>query len=256
MGLMKRNNKIENNPKSQYLQKYKIIRALDAPFDYVEAYKSLRTNLNFISSASGIKSILITSAVPSESKSTVAINLAITLADNGSSVIVVECDLRKPELCKYLRVTSKGNGLSSVLAGNISLEESIINVEKFGISVLLGGTVPPNPSELLNNIRMQELIQTLKQKYDYVILDAPPVAVVTDAAVVGRMADGAILVVRSRFAPVKTIRLAKQRLEAVNIKVLGAVITHFNAKATQWRSGYNNYKGYEYNYANDKNHSE
>lgn len=232
---------------SQGTQKVQTILTKDAPFPYIEAYKTLRTNLDFVSSANGIKSILVTSAIPEETKSTTAINLAITLAESNYSVIVVECDLRKPTLRKYLKLERGKKGLSSLLSAGLAPDECIVNVDSLGISVIHAGTVPPNPSELLNQERMRELIEVLKQSYDYVILDAPPITVVTDAAIVGRMADGALLVVRSRFAPTKTIRLAKERLQAVNVKVLGAVITCFDVKKSGWKSGYD-YERYEYGY--------
>lgn len=233
--------------KKQSGQKFLSVLAKDAPFPYVEAYKTLRTNLDFVSSASGARSILITSAVPEESKSTTAINLALTLAKGNYAVILVECDLRKPILRQYLRLGRGTRGLSAFLSSNATLEDCVIPVESLGISIIHAGAIPPNPSELLNQNRMKELIDALKERYDYVILDAPPITVVTDAAVVGRMADGALLVVRSKYAPTQTVRLAKQRLEAVNVKVLGAVLTRFAPKKSGWRSGYN-YEGYEYGY--------
>lgn len=219
-----------------------------SPFAFVEAYKTLRTNLDFVSSASGAKCILITSAVPDESKSTTAINLALTLAGDGHSVIVVECDLRKPILRKYIRVPRGGKGLSALLSGNATLDECVNALPEYGIHLIHSGAIPPNPSELLNQDRMRDLIEHLKEQYDYVLLDAPPVTVVTDAAVVGRMADGALLVIRSRFAPARTIRLAKQRLDTVNVKVLGAVLTRFDLKKSGWRGGYD-YDGYAYGYS-------
>lgn len=223
------------------------VAAKNTPFAYTEAFKSLRTNLGFLSSVSGVRSILITSALPEESKSTTAINLAITLAGGGHSVVLVESDLRKPVLRKYLKRELGQAGLAAYLAGTVSLEECIVSVPELGISVIGAGVIPPNPSELLNSVRMQELVELLKANFDYVLLDAPPVTVVTDAAVVGRMTDGAILVVRSKFASARTIRLAKSRLEAVGIRVLGGVLTRFDMKKSGWRRGYN-YKQYEYGY--------
>lgn len=238
MGMAKQGKNAKHTPKFQNTAKLQSVLDRNAPFMFVEAYKTLRTNLDFVSSASKAKSIVVTSALPEESKSTTSINLALTLAGSGHSVVIVECDLRKPTLRRYLTLERGTKGLSSLLSGSATLEECLLKVESLGISVIHAGTIPPNPSELLNQERMRELIQTLKQHFDYVILDAPPVTVVTDAAVVGRMADGALLVVRSQYAPAKTVRLAKQRLEAVNVKILGAVLTRFNVKKSGWRSGY------------------
>ena len=153
--------------------------------------------------------------------------------------------MRKPSLRKYLAVGRRQKGLSAILTANAGIEECIVEVENMGIHVIHAGAIPPNPSELLNQERMKKLIETLKERYDYVILDAPPAAVVTDAVIVGRMVDGVLLVVRSRFAPARTVRLVRQRLESVNINILGVVLTRFDDKRAGWRSGYQ-YGGYEY----------
>lgn len=216
-------------------------------FHYAEAFKSLRTNLDFVTSGVGAKCILVTSAVQDESKTTTVISLARTLSGGGKTALIVECDLRKPSLRKYLKLGRETGGLSNVLSGQSDLNSSIIKKENLGISVICAGEIPANPSELLNQKQMGYVIAELKRQYDYIILDTPPVTVVTDAAVVGRMADGALLVVRSKFASAKTVQLAKQRLESVNIEILGAVLTRFDIKNSGWRYGYD-YKRYTYNY--------
>ena len=227
--------------------KFVSVAAKETPFAYVEAYKSLRTNIGFLSNVSGVRSILISSAIPMESKSTTAINLAITLAGSGHSVVLVECDLRKPVLRKYLKRELGQTGLAAYLAGLVTLDDCIVDLSDLGISVIGAGVVPPNPSELLNTLRMQELVELLKHNFDYVILDAPPVTVVTDAAVVGRLTDGALLVVRSKFASARTVRQAKAKLENVGIRILGGVLTRFNMRKSGWRAGYD-YNQYEYGY--------
>ena len=242
---------IKKKNRTKHSTRFRSILDKNAPFGFVEAYKDLRTNLDFVSSVSGVKSILITSALPDESKSTTAINLALALAENHHSVVLVECDLRKPILRRYLKLERATKGLTTILSGNATLEDCIIHLKDSGISVITSGMIPPNPSELLNQKGMETLIKELKRHYDYVLLDTPPITVVTDAAVVGRMADGALLVVRSKFTQAKTVRLAKQRLDAVNIKILGAVLTRFNARKSGWRTGYD-YSSYEYGYGQNK----
>ena len=231
--------------------KFVSVAAKDTPFAYVEAYKSLRTNLGFLTRISGVRSILITSAVPEESKSTTALNLAITLADSGHSVVLVECDLRKPVLRKYLKRELGQTGLASYLAGLVTLDDCIVDLPDLRFSVIGAGVVPPNPSELLNTLRMQELVELLKQNYDYVLLDAPPVTLVTDAAVVGRLTDGAVLVVRSKFASARLVRQAKTKLEAVGVRILGGVLTRFDMRKSGWLGGYD-YKNYEYGYGQSR----
>lgn len=229
------------------------VAAKDTPFAYVEAYKSLRTNLGFLSKVHEARSILITSALPDESKSTTAINLAITLASDGNSVVLVECDLRKPVLRRYLKRELGQTGLGSYLAGLVNLEDCVFDLPDLGISVISAGVVPPNPAELLSSPAMAELVEVLKKNYDYVLLDAPPVTVVTDAAVVGRAADGALLVVRSRYASARIVQQAKTKLENVGIRVLGGVLTRFDIRKSGWRGGYYyNYKNYEYGYGQNR----
>ena len=228
------------------------VAAKDTPFAYTEAYKALRTNLGFLTNVSGIRSVLITSAVPDESKSTTAINLAITLASSGKSVVLVECDLRKPVLRKYLKREMGQGGLATYLAGLVGLEDCIVELNDLGISVIGAGVIPPNPSELLNSDRMSGLIEVLKRNFDYVLLDAPPVTVVTDAAVVGPKTDGALLVIRSKFASARMVRQAKSRLESVGVRILGGVLTRFDMRKSRWRGGYD-YKNYEYGYGLNRN---
>jgi len=223
------------------------VSSQDAPFAYTEAFKSLRTNIGFLTNVNNVRSILITSAVPEESKSTTAVNLAITLADGGHRVVLVECDLRKPVLRKYLKRELAQSGLAAYLAGLVGLDDCIAQVPELGISVIGAGVVPPNPSELLNSPRMSELLELLKKDYDYILLDAPPVTLVTDAAIVGRLTDGALLVVRSKFASSRTIRQAKAKLENVGIRILGGILTRFDMRKSGWMGGYT-YTNYEYGY--------
>lgn len=240
------NLKGKNKKNQKSSRKLQIVASPDAPFAYVEAYKSLRTNLKFIANTSGARSFVITSAVPEESKSNSAINLAITLAMDGQNVILVDCDLRKPVLHKYMKSARGRKGLTNVLAGEAELESCITKLKDVNISTLIAGTVPPNPSEILSSTAMAEVIERLKEHYDYVILDAPPVSVVTDAAILGGMVDGALLVVRSKYASIDAIKLAKQKLDEVGVKIFGVVLTRYNAKASNKKTGYSYSYGYEY----------
>ena len=236
--------KKKTNPKSS--RKLQIVASPEAPFSYVEAYKSLRTNLKFIANTSGARSFVITSAVPEESKSNTAINLAITLAMDGQNVVLVDCDLRKPVLHKYMKGTKGRKGLTNVLAGEVDLESCIAIFKDVNISALVAGTIPPNPSELLSSQAMADVIEKLKEHFDYVILDAPPVSVVTDAAILGNLVDGAIFVIRSKYAPLDAVKLAKQKLEEVGVKIFGAVITRYDVKKSNKKTGYSYSYGYEY----------
>lgn len=235
----------KDNVRLKKAQRFRSILDKNVSFAYVEAFKTLRTNLDFVTSYSEVRSIMVTSALPEESKSTTVLNLAVALAENKYSVIVIEGDLRKPTFQKYLKLKNTTKGLSSLLSPGTDINECITDVEELGISVIHAGLIPPNPSELLAKDRMRVVIEILKQRYDFVIIDTPPMGVVTDAAVVGQVCDGALLIVRSRFTQTKTIRLAKQRLESVGIKILGAILTRYNAKKSGWQSGYT-YSDYKY----------
>ncbi len=236
----------KNNAKHRSSANFLIAAGGDIPFNYVEAFKSLRTNLNFISATEKINTLILTSAIPGEGKSNTAINLAITLAEDNKSVVVVDCDLRKPSLNRYLKLGHNFKGVTDILTGTANVEDALIQFEDLGIHVLTAGAVPPNPSEMLSAEPMQKLVADLKEAFDYVILDTPPVSVVTDAAILGRYADGAILCVRSNFAPKETVQLAKERLTAVGVRILGVVLTGFDAKNDAKSSAYS--YAYEYEY--------
>ncbi|MBQ1663324.1 MAG: CpsD/CapB family tyrosine-protein kinase [Clostridia bacterium] len=232
--------------KRQSSADFMIASGNDVPFNYVESFKSLRTNLNFIAATEKLNTFILTSAIPGEGKSNTAINLAITLAEDSKSVVVVDCDLRKPSLNRYLKLGRNFKGVTDILTGNATVEDALIQFEDLGIHVLTAGAVPPNPSEMLSAEPMQKLVEDLKAAFDYVILDTPPVSVVTDAAILGRYADGALLCVRSDFAPKETVQLAKERLTAVGVRILGVVLTGFDAKNDHKSSAYSYTYEYEY----------
>lgn len=223
------------------------------PFNYREAYKSLRTNVKFIASTEHANSFVITSALQMESKSNVSTNLSITLAEEGKKVILVDCDFRKPTIHRYLKKIRGKNGITNILLDECSINRAIIHDKDLNIDILTVGTIPPNPTELLSSKKMQELIQSLKDKYDYVIIDTPPVSVVTDAAIIGGLVDGAFLVVRSGYAPVDMVQLAKKKLEDVNVKIFGTILSRFDTKEVGKKSGYYySYNDYYYSYDRNK----
>lgn len=217
----------------------------NAPWNYVEAHKSLRTNLNFVSLDKQYRKILITSSIPKEGKSGLVINLGISLAENGSKVLVVDCDLRKPMLYKYLRI-QHGSGLTNLLAGEDTPENVIQTIPSCGFDFLDAGLTPPNPVELLGSTVFKEMIEELSSKYDYMIFDTPPVGIVTDAAVLSMITDGVIFVIRQKFAALDQIHLAKSNLEAVKADIIGTVLNDYDAAGTTKKGGY--YYNYSYDY--------
>ena len=222
----------------------------DAPFQFVEAYKSLRTNLEFLSSAGNCKTILITSSVPEEGKTNVAVNLAMTIAASGKRVVLVDCDLRKATISRYLRIPRNHAGLTNVITSKDegALAAALVRVKDFGITVLTAGTIPPNPTELLSAPMAEKIFTSLQKAFDYVIVDTPPVSLVTDAAVLCRMADGVLLVVRPGVT-IQSAQLSKKNLEAVNAHILGVVMNGYNGKQSGRRDGYS--YAYSYSYYNE-----
>lgn len=218
----------------------------DAPFQFVEAYKSLRTNLEFLSASSGCKVILITSSVPEEGKSNVAINLATTMAAGGKKVVLVDGDLRKGSLSRYLHLNRSRPGISNVVANQCTLADALVRFKNVQFTLLPVGPLPPNPSEMLATPAVEALFKGLREYYDYVIVDTPPVSVVTDAAVMCRFADGAILVVRPGVTTTQGAQLSKKNLEAVHAHILGVVLNGYDAKRAGHKDGY--YYSYSYDY--------
>ncbi len=225
----------------------------DAPFQFVEAYKSLRTNLEFLSSAGNCKTILITSSVPEEGKTNVAVNLAMTIAASGKRVVLVDCDLRKATISHYLRIPRNHAGMTNVITSKDegALAAALVRVKDSGITVLTAGTIPPNPTELLSAPMTEKIFASLQKAFDYVIVDTPPVSLVTDAAVLCRMADGVLLVVRPGVTTIQSAQLSKKNLEAVNAHILGVVMNGYNGKQSGRRDGYSYAYSYSY-YDEDK----
>ncbi len=223
----------------------------NAPFQFSEAYKSLRTNIEFLSAADDCKTIMVTSSVPNEGKSNVAINLAITLADSGKRVVLVDCDMRKSTISRYLHIPRDHMGLTNIITGKecTPLANAMVNYKDLGIVVMPVGTRPPNPAELLATKAVESTFDALKQVYDYIIVDTPPVSVVTDAAVLCKYVDGVLLVVRPGITTIQGAQLSKKNLEAVNARILGVVMNGYNVKKAGKKDGY--YYSYSYEYNSD-----
>lgn len=188
-----------------------------------EAFRHLRTNLQFVDVDRPVKAIVITSSVPDEGKSTTAVNLAIAFAEMGRRVLLIEADLRRPRVADYLGLEG-AVGLSNVLAGQVVVDDAIQPWGEYDLHVLPSGFVPPNPSELLGSRNMAALLTRLRAEFDIILLDTPPLLPVTDAAVVATHADGAVLVARSGKTAQARVRTALASLRAVDSRVLGCVL--------------------------------
>ena len=221
--------------------------ASNMSFAASEAYKLLRTNLMFsFSGSEECRIIGMTSSFRGEGKSLTSINLAYTLAETRKKVLLIEGDMRLPTAAQRLRLRS-APGLSNLLVGISSLRESVqsydVAVEEdvtISVDVLVSGDIPPNPSELLGSERMQALLAALRERYEYIVFDLPPVTAVTDALVASKLVDGMVVVVRNNHAVRGALAETIRQLKLVDARILGFA---FNG-ATESGSGY--YKGKKY----------
>ncbi|NLG55328.1 MAG: polysaccharide biosynthesis tyrosine autokinase [Rhodococcus sp.] len=207
-----------------------------------ESFRELRTNLQFLQVDNPPRVIIVTSALPNEGKSTTAVNLALALVESGKSVCLVEGDLRKPRVSKYLGLIGSV-GLSNVLAGAAKIDD-LLQETPAGLKVLASGPIPPNPSELLGSQAAREVLTKLREQFDYVIVDASPLLPVTDAVVLTALADGAVVVARYGATTRDQLTRAVENLRSVNAKILGTILTMTPAR------GKNAYE-YRYYYESD-----
>lgn len=211
-----------------------------------EAYRVLRTNIQFSSVDNPLKTIVVTSAGPGEGKTTTIANLAITFAQSGSKTLLIDGDLRKPRLHKHFGF-SNDSGITTILARRENYTKHLHEGPVENLHVLVSGPVPPNPSELLSSNSMKQLIVSLKEDYDMVLIDAPPVGTVTDAAILSTLVDGTILVASSGHVEIEAIQRARDLLDKVNANIIGVVLNKL-AKNAQG----NYYYYYYYYYGEDE----
>lgn len=188
-----------------------------------EIYRTLRTNIKFASFDKNIKTIVFTSAGPNEGKSTIIANLAVTLCQTGSKVLLLEGDLRNPTVHRMLDVPN-GFGLTNILVNNGSYKDFRQHTVLEGLNVITSGPKPPNPAELLGSDRMKSFLNEVKEDYDYILVDSPPVVVVTDAALLSSICDGVILVLGSGEVIIEGAIKAKDLLVNVKANIIGTVL--------------------------------
>lgn len=189
-----------------------------------EAFRSLRTNLKFIDAENPASVFAVTSAMPSEGKTTTAANLAIALAEDDTRVVIIDADLRRPRLDEVMGIEG-AVGLTDVLIGRVELDDATQPWGEGALSVIPAGRVPPNPSELLGSRAMKELLASLATSYDYVLLDAPPLLPVTDAAVLSKLTDGIVLLAAAGKSRRTSLMKATADLEHIGARILGIVVT-------------------------------
>jgi len=219
-----------------------LVTALSPHASRVEAFRVLRTNMQFVGVDRSSKVFVVSSSLPEEGKTTTAANLAITLSQGGHRTALVECDLRRPRVASILEAES-AVGVTTVLVGRLTLDQAMQTHEATGLDVLTSGAIPPNPSELLQSKAMASLLTELRSRYDMVIIDAPPLLPVTDATLLAAQADGTLLVVRHGRTTKEQLAHAVDRLAQVDAPVVGVVLNM--VRNHRGRSGY----GYGYGYA-------
>ncbi|MDE3091807.1 MAG: CpsD/CapB family tyrosine-protein kinase [Chloroflexota bacterium] len=200
-----------------------------------EAYRTLRTNLEFSSLDKAIRSMVVTSAAPEEGKSTTLANLAVTIAQAGKKVILVDCDLRRPSLHQLFEARSAPGFTDMMRDDTLMSKPPLQETRVANLRLLASGTLPPNPSELLASRRMSEVIAALQALADMVLFDAPPIVAVTDAAVLASKVDAALLVVSAGKTKRDHAKKAKALLEKVNAHLIGTVLNNVKGEAGMYQ---------------------
>lgn len=207
-----------------------------------EAFRTLRTNLLFAQAADDLRVVLVTSSAPGEGKTTTAANLAVTFAQQGLNVLLIDGDLRRPRL-HHVFDLGREPGLSEMILGQSELDGTVRETRVQGLTLLTTGTLPPSPAELLGSPKMRAMMTTLRGLYDIVVIDSPPVHVAADAAVLSTLSDGVVLVVRSGQTEREAAQQAVRQLSSVGARILGTVINDPQGQAAKY-GGYYSYANY------------
>ncbi len=231
-------------------------------FKVEEAYKSIRANITFSLMKKGCKRIVLTSSVAGEGKTTTTLNLAVSFAQAGQRVLLIDGDLRKPKVHQYFGI-SNTPGLTDYLGSTVSAAKadrvdlfSIVHTTEFdNLSVICSGTIPPNPAEILSSEPMAEFLDDVSKDFDYIIIDTPPINIVSDALPLIRESDGVVLVIRYNQSTHPEVEKAIAALEFIDAKVLGFIVNFVETKSggkynygkySRYRYGYGGYGGYGY----------
>lgn len=232
-------------------EKRRHILSSDSPFVIAEAYRTARTNLMFALATSDKKIVVITSANPGEGKSTSCVNLGITLSEMGASVLIIDADLRKPTINKLLEIKQK-NGLSNLLGGFCNINDAINSNVRENLDVIVSGPIPPNPAELLASDIMVKLIAVLNDHYDYILIDTPPINMVSDSQLMNSIVSGIMFIVKEGETTHPDIKKALRSISLAKGKVLGFLKVNCNAKGGKARGYRYNYYSYSYSQKDDK----
>lgn len=222
-----------------------LITHLAPKSNFSESYRSIRTSLLLSGSAPDLRAIIVTSPLPSEGKTVTVSNLAVTLAQTGKRVLVIDADLRKPRMHRIFRMRNL-TGLTNFLTTGVELKELVKATEIPNLYLITSGPVPPNPAELLGSDKMFKLLETLKGNFAYILIDTPPILAVTDALVLGPAIDGFVIIVWGDKTPRDALKQARDTLEMTKIKTLGVIINNLNVHkhGSYYKSYYYKYQHY------------
>lgn len=215
---------------------------MEDEYSYSESIKTLRTNIRF--SGNGINVIMFTSALPGEGKSDTAFSLARSLAMLGNRTVLVDCDIRKSVYTVRYELNREVKGLSQYLTGQESFDDILYSTNFQGFYLILAGPYSPNPTELLEEKAFGEMIDRLRKEFDYVILDTPPMGILTDAAIVAKHCDGTVLVIESGAISRRLEQKVKSSIENTGCRILGVVLNKVEANASPYYSKYGKYGKY------------
>lgn len=238
---------IESTKEGKKRRETKLFTQLDPRSSIAEAYRSLRTNIQFAEIEKPMKTILITSTGPAEGKSTTAVNIAISIAQTGLKTLLLDCDLRKPAVHRYFNVNQEP-GISNYLFGKSPLEEAMRTTEYENLYIISSGAIPPNPAELLSTVKMSEFLSLLKGKFDFIIIDSPPILAVTDAVILASRVDAVFLVIQAGRATIQGVTRAYIALKNVNAPLKGAIVNDLKAESFLKYGYYRYYYRYPYYY--------
>ena len=245
--------KLLNGTSTKKHDEQKYLLSEHGSFSLREAYNVLRTNVIFSIPVEGCKAIGITSSERADGKSTNIMNLAICFAETKSRVLLVDCDLRKPKIARFLDM-EQSPGISNVIVGLCSIYDAIRKSKYENLDTLLSGDIPPNPTELLNSQKFGEIMQELSTQYDYILVDTPPVNVVADASIISKHLMGFVFVVCQGMSERNSVTSAIEQLKFVNAKILGFLlnkVTHNKSRRRKYKKY--GYYGYEYEYSDSEN---
>ena len=214
------------------------ITSLEKPQSNIsEAYRTIRTGIEFSNLDKDLKVICMTSSKQNEGKTTVLSNLGVSFAKIDKKVLLIDADLRNPSISKMFD-TSNTQGLMDILLGKRNIQDCVKKTKQENLYILTGGTIPPNPAEVLSSKKMSEFIESIKDEYDYIFIDSPPVGVVSDASIISAYSDGVIFVVGANEVDSNLAKIAKERLDSVKANIVGVILNKFK---TDTNSEYYNY---------------